>query len=120
MIDRRFALVVALTLGLLFGSSSTEAQSAGRTYRIGWLAPAANPDNLAAFRSGLRTLGARNPVLYCHRIRAPAAGPEPGRQAQGVTHFPSARRAMIRALSEDPAAAPDPCAVPVPSFASPR
>lgn len=57
MIDRRFAVVVALTLGLLFDSSSTEAQPGGKTYRIGWLAPAANPDNLGAFRSGLRTLG---------------------------------------------------------------
>jgi ABC-type uncharacterized transport system substrate-binding protein len=57
MIDRRHAVVVALTLGLLFGSSSTEAQPAGKTYRIGWLAPAANPGNLGAFRSGLRTLG---------------------------------------------------------------
>jgi hypothetical protein len=56
--------------------------------------------------------------------------------AQGVTHVPSARRAMIGALSDRPAASleslaetpivsgtarrPDPCAVPVPSFASPK
>jgi len=53
-----------------------------------------------------------------------------------VTHFPSARRAMIRALSDHPAASleslaetpivsgtaqpADRCAVPVPSFASPK
>jgi len=57
MIDRQFAVVVGLTLGLLFGSISTEAQPSKKTYRIGWLAPAANRDNLGAFRSGLRTLG---------------------------------------------------------------
>jgi hypothetical protein len=63
-------------------------------------------------------------------------GREPGRPAEGVTHFPSARRAMIRALSDHPAASlealaerpivsgtarpPGPCAVPVPSIASPK
>ncbi len=29
----------------------------GKTYRVGWLAPAPNPDNLEALRSGLRALG---------------------------------------------------------------
>ena len=84
----------------------------------------------------VRLVGARNPVLDRLRIPAPASGPEPGQQAQGVTHFPSARRAMIGALSDHPAASleslaeapivsgtarrPDRCTVPVPSLASPR
>jgi hypothetical protein len=40
----------------------------------------------------VRLVGARNPVLDRLRIPAPAAGPEPGRQAQSVTYFPSTRR----------------------------
>jgi len=35
----------------------------------------------------VRLVGARNPVLDRVRIPAPAAGPEPGRQAQSVTRF---------------------------------
>jgi hypothetical protein len=82
----------------------------------------------------LSALGILFPIAFA--FLPPAAGPEPGRQTQGVTHFPSTRRAMIRALSDHPAASleslaetpivsgtaqpADRCAVPVPSFASPK
>jgi putative tryptophan/tyrosine transport system substrate-binding protein len=47
---------LALTLVVLapFG---VEAQQPGKTYRVGWLASAPIPENLHAFRSGLRALG---------------------------------------------------------------
>jgi putative tryptophan/tyrosine transport system substrate-binding protein len=54
--DRR-AFIVTLTGGLLAAPLAAEAQPAGPLYRIGWLAPAANLDNLEAFRAGLRALG---------------------------------------------------------------
>jgi len=44
-------------LSVLVAVRTAEAQQSGRVYRIGWLAPSANNDNLDAFRSGLRTLG---------------------------------------------------------------
>jgi len=57
MIAGRRALLLSLALGLVCASSPAGAQPAGKTYRIGWLAPGANPDNLGAFRAGLRALG---------------------------------------------------------------
>jgi putative ABC transport system substrate-binding protein len=48
----------ALALGLLAAPLGVAAQpQEGKTYRVGWLAPAPNPDNLEALRSGLRALG---------------------------------------------------------------
>jgi ABC-type uncharacterized transport system substrate-binding protein len=54
--DRRRFLLTSLA-GALAAPIAAEAQPAGKIYRVGWLAPASNPDTLAAFRSGLRTLG---------------------------------------------------------------
>jgi len=51
------ALLAALALSLIAAPLEVEAQSAGKTYRIGWLAPAPNPGNPEAFRAGLRALG---------------------------------------------------------------
>jgi putative tryptophan/tyrosine transport system substrate-binding protein len=56
LLDRR-AFLAALGGGLLAAPRAAEAQQAGHLYRIGWLAPAANLDNLEAFRAGLRALG---------------------------------------------------------------
>jgi hypothetical protein len=56
-------LLVAILLGAVGAARlqppPADAQPAGKTHRIGWLAPAANPDNLGAFRAGLRALGYR-------------------------------------------------------------
>jgi ABC-type uncharacterized transport system substrate-binding protein len=53
--DRRAFLAGAAAL--LAAPLAAEAQPAGQLYRIAWLAPAANPDNIDAFRTGLRALG---------------------------------------------------------------
>jgi len=58
---RPVTLVVTCALGLLVGPLPTEAQKAGKVYRIGYLtnrpvSPATNP-RLIAFREGLRELG---------------------------------------------------------------
>ena len=54
---RRIALAVVLAVSLLAAVLASEAQPVSKTYRIGWLAPAPIPENLEAFRSGLRVLG---------------------------------------------------------------
>jgi putative ABC transport system substrate-binding protein len=54
--DRR-AFIGSVAGGLLAAPLAAEAQPAGHLYRIGWLAPAPNLDNLEAFRAGLRALG---------------------------------------------------------------
>ncbi len=53
MINR---LVTAVAVLLLVAPLASEAQPPSKTYRIGWLAPAPIPENLDAFRSGLRVL----------------------------------------------------------------
>jgi putative ABC transport system substrate-binding protein len=57
MILRRPGLILVLGLGLLASSPAGETQQAGKTYRIGWLAPGPNPSHLEALRDGLRALG---------------------------------------------------------------
>jgi putative ABC transport system substrate-binding protein len=55
---RALLAAAALALGLLAAPPGVAAHpQAGKTYRVGWLAPAPNPDNLEALRSGLRALG---------------------------------------------------------------
>src|SRR5712671_1392417 len=54
--DRR-TFVCALTGSPLAAPLAAEAQSAGKVWRIGWLAAGPILDNLDAFRSGLRALG---------------------------------------------------------------
>jgi putative ABC transport system substrate-binding protein len=54
--DRR-AFIASLALGRLAAPLASEAQQARHFYRIAWLAPAANLDNLEAFRAGLRAVG---------------------------------------------------------------
>ncbi len=58
---RTIGLISILVLGLLAGPLPTEAQQAGKVYRIGFLSnrsgsPATDP-RLIAFRQGLRELG---------------------------------------------------------------
>jgi putative ABC transport system substrate-binding protein len=53
----RRAFLTTLAGGLLAAPLTVEAQPAAHLYRIGWLAPAANLDNLDAFRASLRGLG---------------------------------------------------------------
>jgi len=50
-------LFVAGLGAVLAASFAAEAQQARKEYRIGWLASAPIPDNLQAFRDGLRALG---------------------------------------------------------------
>lgn len=60
MIDSRLTVAVALTLGLLFGPISTEAQPAGKPVKIGVLSPYSRETSVAvraSFRQGLRDLG---------------------------------------------------------------
>jgi putative ABC transport system substrate-binding protein len=52
---RRFLL--GWLAGLLAPPLAAEAQLAGKVYRVGWLAPAPIPENMHAFRKGLRALG---------------------------------------------------------------
>ena len=54
--DRRTFLAGSGAM-ILAGPLAAEAQQAGKVYRIGWLAAGPIPDNLDAFRSGLRALG---------------------------------------------------------------
>ena len=54
--DRR-AFVNTVSGSILIAPLAAEAQPASKTYRVGWLAPAPIPENLDAFRSGLRVLG---------------------------------------------------------------
>ena len=53
----RGAFAFALALSLLAAPLDTEAQQSGKAYRVGWLAAAPIPENLHAFRDGLRALG---------------------------------------------------------------
>jgi putative ABC transport system substrate-binding protein len=50
---------LALVLALLAGALTAEGEAAGKVYRIGflWDSPAAFPDEIEAFRQGLRELG---------------------------------------------------------------
>jgi len=60
MIDSRLTVAVALTVGLLVGAISTEAQPAERPVKIGVLSPDSRETSvavLASFRQGLRDLG---------------------------------------------------------------
>jgi ABC-type uncharacterized transport system substrate-binding protein len=54
--DRRVFLCT-LAAGLLTAPLAAGAQQTGNVYRIGWLAIGPIPDNLDAFRGGLRALG---------------------------------------------------------------
>jgi putative ABC transport system substrate-binding protein len=56
VLNRR-AFLSTVCGGLLAAPLAAEAQQAGKVYRIGWLAPAANLDNLEAFSASLRGLG---------------------------------------------------------------
>ncbi len=51
---RTIGLIGILVLGLLAGPLPTEAQKAGKVYRIGYLTPT---NIFLAFRQGLRELG---------------------------------------------------------------
>jgi putative ABC transport system substrate-binding protein len=53
----RRAFMAVIAGGLLAAPLAAGAQPAAHLYRIGWLAPAANLDNLEAFRASLRGLG---------------------------------------------------------------
>ena len=55
---RTIAVISTLVLGLLAGPLATEAQQAGKVYRIGYLGSrSALPTIEIAFRQGLRELG---------------------------------------------------------------
>lgn len=54
---RLIQLAVVLAVSLTLAPLAAEAQQAGGTYRIGWLAPEASPRNLDAFRNTLHALG---------------------------------------------------------------
>ena len=51
---RTIGLILTLALGLLAAPLPTEAQKAGKVYRIGYLTPT---NIFLAFRQGLRELG---------------------------------------------------------------
>jgi putative ABC transport system substrate-binding protein len=54
-LDRRRFLLTSLA-SVVSRPLAVQAQT-GKTHRIGWLAPVPNPNNLGAFRAGLRPLG---------------------------------------------------------------
>ncbi len=57
---KTIGLIATLALGLIAGPLPTEAQQAGKVYRVGWLRfstrPPTGPTHVA-FRQGLRELG---------------------------------------------------------------
>ena len=53
----RRAFITTLATATAVAPAAARAQSSGHGYRIGWLAPAANLDNMDAFRAGLHALG---------------------------------------------------------------
>ena len=55
--NSRRAFITALAMATAAAPTAAWAQPSGHTYRIGWLAPGANLDNIDAFRAGLRALG---------------------------------------------------------------
>jgi putative tryptophan/tyrosine transport system substrate-binding protein len=55
--DRRRFVLTSLAGALAVPPLVSDAQQATKVYRIGWLAAGPIPDNLDAFRSGLRALG---------------------------------------------------------------
>jgi putative tryptophan/tyrosine transport system substrate-binding protein len=54
---RRIGLAVVFSVCFLTAPLVAETQQSGKAYRVGWLAPAPIPENLHAFRNGLRALG---------------------------------------------------------------
>jgi putative ABC transport system substrate-binding protein len=60
---------------LLGGAPGAWAQPPAKSYRIGWLAPAANPDNVQALRDGLRALGYTNAAQVVIDSKYPGSGP---------------------------------------------
>jgi len=56
-VNSRRAFITALAMATAAAPTAAWAQPSGHTYRIGWLAPGANLDNIDAFRAGLRALG---------------------------------------------------------------
>jgi putative ABC transport system substrate-binding protein len=59
-VTSRRTFLAAFAGGILAVPLAAKAQPAGKVYRIGWLAAGPIPDNLDAFRSGLRALGYLN------------------------------------------------------------
>jgi len=55
-VNRR-AFITTLAVATAIAPALARAQTSGHGHRIGWLAPAANLDNMEAFRAGLRALG---------------------------------------------------------------
>ncbi len=53
----RRTFITTLAVATAGAPAAAWAQPSGQMYRIGWLAPAANLDNMDAFRAGLRALG---------------------------------------------------------------
>jgi putative ABC transport system substrate-binding protein len=68
----RALVAILLVLG---GALGAWAQPSTKSYRIGWLAPAANPDNVQALRDGLRALGYTDAVQVVIDSRYPGSGP---------------------------------------------
>src|SRR5262245_39002301 len=56
--SRRAVVVVSLLLSLLLAAFATDAQQAGRVYRVGWLSPSSGPTPRSeGFLQELRNLG---------------------------------------------------------------
>jgi putative tryptophan/tyrosine transport system substrate-binding protein len=56
-VNSRRAFITTLAGVTATAPAAARAQPSGQGYRIGWLAPAANLDNMDAFRAGLHALG---------------------------------------------------------------
>jgi putative ABC transport system substrate-binding protein len=55
-VTRRLVFVILMAV-VATPLASVRAQPSGKTYRIGWLSPVANPSNVGALRAGLGELG---------------------------------------------------------------
>jgi putative ABC transport system substrate-binding protein len=75
-VNSRRAFITTLAVVTAAAPAAVWAQPSGHTYRIGWLAPGANLDNMDAFRAGLRALGFVEGANFTIESRYAGGAPE--------------------------------------------
>lgn len=101
---------MALALGGIAAAEAIKAQPEKKSHRVGWLGPAENPENLAAFRAGMRELGyveAKNLIIEARYGEQPTLRDIANRLARTnpdviLTDGSAATRAVQQAKSSIP------------------